>query len=481
MEEGYDSSSRVDGLIGVKVLEGNRKHSYPAKQKTEGVTFKGPIYTGDKKKDGKRPTRRNNTKNIIRLLNDDDKDGATPAIATKSGNDSHRKENNTPTKNRTPKSRLALQRYEYLLEQQLVEEAADAAIDAVVQDFIRCKCNCAILEENSKLRQALRTKKTWFPEPTSSLTKIQSGDYIAKLPKEYRLSKKKTIARESSLRLQMEILDALSQMSEIRAPVLALTKRQIFAMQKLPQRDVTLYIKLNEEIPKNACTAYEVDMKRFERGETTKLFRYFRICPLPKDNQSTVADGAFSNHKRMEQIICTIASGCLYPYTMANGGSLLDTTTCQRTQGFRPTNILMDEERDIPQGKLKLFLQETLGIWNCQLVDPKLRALHEDSDSDFFHHDSDNDVLAGAVNPEGLANNASGRGVNACAGKQEEDASSAPMTGDPLHCTSSVEELFADYDDMSLKEITSLLSQDEAIIGTCGAMMCFGPSAVSNS
>ena len=100
--------------------------------------------------------------------------------------------------------------------------------------------------------------------------------------KEHELSSAMALERETWMLSQLDIMDAKMKCKE----PLKLTPELTSQIQRLPEKDVTLYIKLDEEIPANSCTVYQVDMQRFHQDRhrpdgvkrCDKLFRYFKIC-----------------------------------------------------------------------------------------------------------------------------------------------------------------------------------------------------------
>ena len=376
----------------------------------------------------------------------------------------------TDVTDKNAKSLMTLNYYEAMMEAEMAENAIDAAIDSAVIDLTGFSCDCSMLKDHPLVRHYLRAKEAWFPENAT-----------AKMPRASRLSNVEVREREKWMRFNLDLMNVQNNMimTAQETPPFTLTRRVAQKIRRLPKKDVTLYIKLDEEIPKNSCTAYQVDMAKFEKGERTKLFRYFRICSLPTDDPS--------RRMKMDAIMRTVASACLHPYTTAQGGALLpnpnEKQQQQQQQAFRPTRILLDEEHDVNIEQLQRMLQSTLGIPECQLVDPLLRELHEDSDLDFFHDEDDTPQEIDTVPDETATEQEEVR-----EGVEETLATNTNNSMDPITSMLSVEDdwgvrdMFDDYDDDSLLEIGSLLSSDKKTSGVCGEtapgcspMMCFQP------
>lgn len=174
---------------------------------------------------------------------------------------------------------------------------------------------------------------------------------------------------------------------------MTLTTKLCKQIRHLPERKITLYIRLDEEVPRNSCTAYEVDWNGFVAGKTTNLFTIFRICTCPDDVS------------RPKCIAGTFASACLYPYTVVLPGETKPTFTkvakdlvkCQNDiladdQGrhsvrapFRPVRLLLDRPEDVCTQELQYYLTR-MGLTECLEVSEKLRELHDAEDLDFFPH-----------------------------------------------------------------------------------------------
>ena len=397
----------------------------------------------------------------------------------------------------------------------LDETMLDDAIDAAVVDLTGCSCDCGRLKESSLVRNSLRANNLCFAEPVSATTRDED-DIVS-----YKLSGRELQDREDELRDTLDMIHMRSDVlghpeEESRYPsflstapskeptLFALTRRIAQKICRLPSKDVTLYIKWNEDMPKNSCTAYEVNKTRWELGETTKLFRYFRICPLPPDMIATAADSENKTtaHSQATMICDTVASACLFPYTMAqaDGSSAFlmpnphmnEAQQRLQQQPFRPTRILLDYPQDvnfdesrvrgdggsIDMAKLELFLQFRLGIPKCQFVAPELRQLHEDSDLDFFHDNGDNGFVVdddtqseyGVTDLQPFAP-LMGHASDARSDTPEVRDSVEPAQAMPNNHNTSWEEMFDDFDESSLQEIGTLLT-DKKTSGVLNLMCC---------
>ena len=422
----------------------------------------------------------------------------------------------TTSKKQEYRAFLSPEYFEALLDETILDDA----IDTAVADLTGCSCDCGKLKESSLVRSSLRANNCYFAEPVSVVTRDEDGIVSNK-----RLSESELQDREDELRSKLDMMhmraDVLghpeeeSQYLSFLSTVLpqestsfALTRRVAQKIRRLPSKDVTLYIKWGEDLPNNSCTAYEVNMSRWELGETTKLFRYFRICPLPHNMIATAADSNSKTdiHNKTTMICDTVASACLFPYTMAQAdGScaflmpnphMNDTQQKLQQQPFRPTRILLDYPQDTScdesrgdggsivdnMEKLKLFLQFRLGIPKCQFVAPELRQLHEDSDLDFFHDDGDTNFFVdddtqseyGVTDLQPIAplvghNRGAGNGTQEEVREGVDPDTQAVMSN--IHDHNSWEEMFDDFDNSSLQEIGTLLT-DKKTSGVLKLMCC---------
>jgi hypothetical protein len=183
------------------------------------------------------------------------------------------------------------------------------------------------------------------------------------------------ISRKDAISILQEVNVVLgsTDFEERKAPM-SIDSSVVSKIQALPEKDVVLYIRLDEDVPRDSCTAYQVDMERYKQGKTTRIFRYFRLCSRdPSEN-------------RQEAIVGTFASACLHPYMIIPGMS-------PTIAPFRPTKLLLDRREDAQDPKIFFYLN-SMGLKEVDEVDPALRELHEASDLDFFL-DMDDHLLGG--------------------------------------------------------------------------------------
>lgn len=335
------------------------------------------------------------------------------------GSRKHNKDHLTKFQTHNKKSLATRHQYKSMVEAEIEESAIDVAIDSAILDLTGLYMDCSLLKTNPFVRKWIRDDEEKLRQVFPSLEQMKQrqenkdwkpathGHYwnqvasatttaLAKMTgsKEHELSSAMALERETWMLSQLDIMDAKMKCKE----PLKLTPELTSQIQRLPEKDVTLYIKLDEEIPANSCTVYQVDMQRFHQDRhrpdgvkrCDKVFRYFKIC-----SKKNVLD-------RNDAIAGTLASACLYPYSMvpptvdfgmdADDSDDLEFVSCtQKTEAddrspFRPKLVYLDELSDIASPQLQVHLAN-MGIYNCKVVIPLLRKIHEASELDFFYPD----------------------------------------------------------------------------------------------
>lgn len=260
---------------------------------------------------------------------------------------------------------MTLEHFNDLVDKEIEDEHIDTAIDALWLDLLGIYLDCTFLKQNMSIREWFSPNQPhpWFEE---------AGEHVAETSY-YEKQKPPRLTDEQECWREMR-----RSMRDSQAP-LPLSVDLARRIKMLPERDVTLYIRLDEQVPRNSCTAYEVDWKGFTRQKKTEnLFTIFRLCSRPK------------NATRAECLVGTLASACLHPYTVVPPNILSfddqDGEPSPRTATvapFRPKRVLLDRPEDVCTAELQWYLTR-MGMAECHEVHPKLRLLHDAEELDFF-------------------------------------------------------------------------------------------------
>lgn len=296
--------------------------------------------------------------------------------------------------------------FESMVDLEIEEDKVDLVIDSVCADLVGFYADFSICKTSPWIRQcvksALSRRKTYFlgldcseedhdstasSGSSSCSSKVEGTDHEDMEDQSWAYTQRKNMkATQEPLRLSPDLCDFI---------------------RGLPERDVTLYIRLDEQVPKDSCTAYEVDWNRFHTNandqENTNYFRIFRWCSREEKTFS-----------RTECIMGTFASACMNPYTLivTESGTTI-TTKCQRTFSgnddcgngdefviptkdapFRPNRLLLDRPEDVCTAELRYYFTR-MGVSEVSEVQSWLRELHDATDLDFFPDDptTNNELL----------------------------------------------------------------------------------------
>jgi hypothetical protein len=274
---------------------------------------------------------------------------------------------------------MTLDHFSALLDREIEDDAFDSALHSLWLDILGIYADCSTLKDNIVVRNCFPPADehpTWFDETADPYINVQRSG-----------GEKHQESDEQ--KCWNEIQQA---MKAFHAP-LTLTTKLCDEIRELPQRNVTLYIRLDEEVPRNSCTAYEVDWDGFLQGKKDNLFTIFRLCNVPVDLS------------RSRCIAGTFASACLHPYTVVlpgqtqpmftNGAQSVASGEREIMDGidgddppnvrtpFRPIRLLLDRPEDVCTNELQYYLTR-MGLTQCQEVSPKLQLLHDAEELDFF-------------------------------------------------------------------------------------------------
>ncbi|CAB9503356.1 expressed unknown protein [Seminavis robusta] len=293
-----------------------------------------------------------------------------------------------------------------LIDKDIEEENVDLAIDTAVVDMLGVYMDCGLFKRSPIVREYIkkgqRNGTSWFFQDVEGAANNKED--------ESRNDDDPKACHQDGVEPD-EYWENLKRNTKLSQAPLAMTTTLCDRIQSLPERNVTIYIRLDEQVPKNSCTAYEVDWDRFlelkERGEkgldtdeddTTppeNLFRCFRLCSRQ--------EGLFS---RSECIVGTFASACLHPYTLISSSpqssgmtittkserQLLDSVPT-REPPFRPVRLLLDRPEDVCTAELQFYLTR-MGLSEVVEAHPLLQELHDATELDFFLDDPDDDAAA---------------------------------------------------------------------------------------
>ena len=239
-------------------------------------------------------------------------------------------------------------------------------VEHIINDFLskeRLEFAVSALQEQGRTWREFKKRMLQEPRERAYFDDFDNYPGIRENPEVTR-----EVAREQAY-MMLQSLDFESG----RAP-LNLTPDTLQQINQLPEKEITIYIRLDEEMPSNCCTAYEVNLKRYYNGKSTKLFKYFRICSRHA-NELT----------RQECIAGTFAAACLRPYTILTGQPL-------RHEPFRPKTLLLDLQEDAEDLTLRMLLNQ-MGLTDCQKAETRLQVLHDLTDLDCFSEIDNNNMM----------------------------------------------------------------------------------------
>ena len=289
---------------------------------------------------------------------------------------------------------LTIDHFESMVEKELEEENVDLVLDSLCMDLMGVYTDCGLFKKNPLIRQCVKTRN----KPASYFGELEDHDKDESVSSFYSAS---SIEEDGDFQTRDEYNWATTQRKHMKATQepLRLTLPLCDYIRGLPERDVTLYIRLDEQVPQNSCTAYEVDWSRLHDKSPGDLdvtandcFQIFRWCSRQEQK-----------YTRTECIAGTFASACIHPYTLIatySGTSI--TTRRQRAQTvnddgegrhrptkeapFRPNRLLLDRREDVCTAELRYYLTR-MGVSEVHEVQTWLRDLHDAADLDFFPDD----------------------------------------------------------------------------------------------
>jgi hypothetical protein len=295
--------------------------------------------------------------------------------------------------------------YESLVDLEIEEDNVDLVIDAVCSDLLMCYTDFSLLKRSHLVRKCIKSatsrRKPYFAGldcTEEDIDSVASSGGSSCSSNVEVLDHYDTTADQCWVNTQRNIMKATQE-------PLRMTLELCDFIRGFPERDVTLYIRLDEQVPKDSCTAYEVDWNRFHHNdkndnnaddnETTDFFRIFRWCSREEKTFS-----------RAECILGTFASACMHPYTLivTESGTTITTKNQQKFSSddvsyndtdfgkpakedpFRPNRVLLDHPEDVCTAELRYYFNR-MGVAEVQEVQSWLREIHDTADLDFFPDD----------------------------------------------------------------------------------------------
>jgi hypothetical protein len=296
--------------------------------------------------------------------------------------------------------------FESMVDLEIEEDNVDLIIDSVCADLWGFYSDCAMLKESPLVRRIIRSATSQHKAYFQALDCTEDdNDSVASSASS---SSSSNIERADQYDTATDHCWANTQRKNMKATQepLRLAPDLCDFIRGLPERDVTLYIRLDEQVPKDSCTAYEVDWNLFHNArhqDKSSCFRIFRWCSRKEKTFS-----------RTECIAGTFASACMHPYTLIVGESgTTITTKSQRAFSvddesdnvkdigpptkeapFRPIRLLLDRPEDVCTAELRYYFTR-MGVSEVHEVQSWLRELHDTADLDFFPDDptTNNELL----------------------------------------------------------------------------------------